>query len=106
MGGLPIWRFTPSAVWKSGQQWFTHRLPTVYLFSATPDNLPVSLGLLLANSLVPSWQAPDTLGELATHSWRVPNRIVRTPARWIDLTLANSDCHIIFVVVNPISINF
>ncbi|RRT33967.1 hypothetical protein B296_00047951 [Ensete ventricosum] len=46
------------------------------LFSATPNNLSVSLGLLLANSLIPFWQAPDTLDELPMHSWRVPNRIV------------------------------
>ncbi|RRT32770.1 hypothetical protein B296_00058899, partial [Ensete ventricosum] len=49
-------------------------------FSATPDNLPVSLDLLPANSLAPSWQAPDTMDELPTHSRGVPKRIVRTPA--------------------------
>ncbi|RZS05172.1 hypothetical protein BHM03_00035637 [Ensete ventricosum] len=49
-------------------------------FLAIPDNLPVSLSLLLVNSLTPSWQAPNTLGELPMHSWRVPNRIVRTLA--------------------------
>ncbi|RZR99424.1 hypothetical protein BHM03_00028966 [Ensete ventricosum] len=58
---------------------FTHRklltVARILCFSATPDNLPVSLDLLLANSLLLSWQAPDTLGELSTHSWRVSNRI-------------------------------
>ncbi|RZR79604.1 hypothetical protein BHM03_00005351 [Ensete ventricosum] len=44
-------------------------------FSAIPNNLSASLGLLLANSLALSYQTPDTLGELPTHSWRVPNRI-------------------------------
>ncbi|RRT32170.1 hypothetical protein B296_00041764, partial [Ensete ventricosum] len=53
--------------------WFTHRkllaAARILCFLATPDKLPASLGLLLANSLPPSWQAPDTLGELPTHSW-------------------------------------
>ncbi|RWV80357.1 hypothetical protein GW17_00058389 [Ensete ventricosum] len=53
------------------------------LFSATPDNLPMSLGLLLANSLTPSWQTLDTFGELPMHSWRVPNRI--DPMHGLDL---------------------
>ncbi|RZR83815.1 hypothetical protein BHM03_00010542 [Ensete ventricosum] len=60
---------------------FSHPARVVYpLLSATPDNLPVSLDLLLVNSLAPSLQAPDTLGELPKHSKRVPNRILRTPA--------------------------
>ncbi|RRT34137.1 hypothetical protein B296_00045084 [Ensete ventricosum] len=54
---------------------FTRRklLPVarILCFSATPDNLPASLDLLLANSLVPSWQTSNTLGKLLTHSWRV-----------------------------------
>ncbi|RWV80375.1 hypothetical protein GW17_00058365, partial [Ensete ventricosum] len=49
-------------------------------FSATLGNLLTSLGLLLANSLAPSWQAPDTLGELLKHSWQVLNHIIQTPA--------------------------
>ncbi|RWV90360.1 hypothetical protein GW17_00047448 [Ensete ventricosum] len=57
-------------------------------FSATPDNLSISLGLLPTNSPAPSWQAPDTLGKLPVHSRRVPNRIVLTTARCLDLTLA------------------
>ncbi|RRT46381.1 hypothetical protein B296_00033963 [Ensete ventricosum] len=52
----------------------TFPIPTS--LSATLDNLSVSLGLLLANSLAPSKQAPDTLGKLLTHSWRVPNHVV------------------------------
>ncbi|RWW16549.1 hypothetical protein GW17_00019562 [Ensete ventricosum] len=43
----------------------------VDVFSANPDNLSVSLDLLSANSLAPSWQAPGTLGKLPTHSKRV-----------------------------------
>ncbi|RZS01612.1 hypothetical protein BHM03_00031515 [Ensete ventricosum] len=39
----------------------TARIPS---FSAIPGNLPVSLDRLLENSIAPSWQAPDTLGEL------------------------------------------
>ncbi|RZR97034.1 hypothetical protein BHM03_00026142 [Ensete ventricosum] len=49
----------------------------------------LDLGSMSANSLAPSWQVPDTLGKLLTHSWRVPNRIVLTSARCLDLTLAN-----------------
>ncbi|RWW74758.1 hypothetical protein BHE74_00017281, partial [Ensete ventricosum] len=45
-------------------------------FLATPDDLLASLGLLPTNSLAPSWQAPDTLGELPMHFKRVPNCIV------------------------------
>ncbi|RZR84493.1 hypothetical protein BHM03_00011344 [Ensete ventricosum] len=48
--------------------WFTRRK----LLLATRI---LCLDLLLANSLAPSWQTPDTLGELPTHSWRVPKRI-------------------------------
>ncbi|RZS02362.1 hypothetical protein BHM03_00032408, partial [Ensete ventricosum] len=63
--------------------------PTPGKPSAAPDNLLASLGLLPMNSLTPSLQTPDTLDELPTHSKRVPNRIVLTPARCLDLTLAN-----------------
>ncbi|RZS18632.1 hypothetical protein BHM03_00050944 [Ensete ventricosum] len=56
---------------------FTHHLVTyrkllaaarILCFSTTFDNLPTSLSLLLANSLVPSWRTSDTLGKLPTHS--------------------------------------
>ncbi|RWW35763.1 hypothetical protein BHE74_00059268 [Ensete ventricosum] len=45
-------------------------------FSAATDNLPVSLSLLPENSLMSSWQVPDTMGKLLTHSRRVSNRII------------------------------
>ncbi|RWW56343.1 hypothetical protein BHE74_00036948, partial [Ensete ventricosum] len=48
----------------------------------------MSLSLLLVTSLASSWQAPDTLGELPMLSRQVPNRIVLTPARCLELTLA------------------
>ncbi|RWV84549.1 hypothetical protein GW17_00053729 [Ensete ventricosum] len=62
---------------------------TVDAYDATAEStLKISLSLLPTNSLALSWQAPDTLGKLSTHSRRVPNYIVLTPARCLDLTLA------------------
>ncbi|RWW38095.1 hypothetical protein BHE74_00056699, partial [Ensete ventricosum] len=53
-----------------------HRRKTVRLATRIPE----AIGL--------AGQAPDTLGELPTHSKHVPNRIILTPARCLDLTLA------------------
>ncbi|RRT49558.1 hypothetical protein B296_00040813 [Ensete ventricosum] len=53
------------------------KLDLGFIFSATLDNLPASLSLLLANSLAPSWQALDSPGKLQMHSWLVLNCIAR-----------------------------
>ncbi|RRT66983.1 hypothetical protein B296_00013385 [Ensete ventricosum] len=73
------WAVQPLTTARNPGRWrYTCRSLAVQLVSATLDNLTTSLGLLSANSLMPSWQTLDTLGELPTHSKRVRNRIVRT----------------------------
>ncbi|RZR79462.1 hypothetical protein BHM03_00005191 [Ensete ventricosum] len=84
--GPTVWSYAGSDFWsqksnisrKTGYKQFTRRQPLaaarILCFSAIPGNLPVSLGLLLANSLASSLQTPNTLSELPMHSCIVIGR--------------------------------
>ncbi|RWV94041.1 hypothetical protein GW17_00043458 [Ensete ventricosum] len=63
---------------KSGYRRYNHRL--LLEISGGGRTTVAHQRLLLANSLVPSWQTPDTLDELPMHFKQVLNRIVLTLA--------------------------